>query len=381
MLKKFIRESFFNPVLHILPILLFLLLDDVSGSSLAWMVSSPVALLLAIYVFVFYRSIYRWHLTSIVVYLLIASLITVLNSVELSDPYTVVAAELVASAVLTILFLCRKTLNKFVLHVTSRKISMFNNLQELYRTSLIFAVIFLLFSVSFVMVYFWAEANRESSLEFVYQSYLSLLIIAVLYEFVRVFAIRGRLIRENWLPIVNEKGQEVGSIQYQNSMLGEMQKYRHPVVRVIVIEGNNIFLQKHAGVEAQHAAYWDNAISGHMHLTERVEDTIKRLSLGLYDVEDIKPVFLANYSLENHCEYQYVHLYITCRMNNIKPNPDYVEHVKWWTINQIKEELKSGIFTDNFLKEFDILLRSGLIDSGRCDCDCTLRDEIDKAIG
>lgn len=380
MLKKFIRESFFNPVLHILPILLFLLVDDVNGTAKAWLVSSPVALLLAIYVFVFYRSIYRWHLTSVVVFLLIATLSTFLNKLELSAPYKVVADELVASAVLMILFLCREKLNRFVLHVTSRKISMFNNLQELYRTSLIFAVIYLLFSVSFLLVFFLTDVNQEGSLEFVYQSYLSLLVIAVLYEFVRVFAIRGRLMRENWLPIVNENGYEVGSIQYQNSMLGEHQKYRHPVVRVIVIEGNTIFLQKHAGLEGQHAAYWDNAISGHMHLTEKVEDTIKRLSLSLYGVEDVKPVFLANYSIENSCEHQFVHLYITCRMNNIHPNPDFVEHVKWWTITQIKEELKSGIFTDNFIKEFDILQRSGLIDSGRCDCDCTLRDEFDKAV-
>lgn len=380
MLKKFIRESFFNPVLHILPILLFLLVDDANGIAMAWLVSSPVALLLAIYVFLFYRSIYRWHLTSVVVYLLIASIATLLSKLELPDPFNVVADELVASAILTILFLCRKKLNQFVLHVTSRKISMMNNLQELYRTSLIFAVLYLVFSLSFLLVHSSTGGNQESSLVFVYQSYLSLLVIAVLYEFIRVFAIRGRLIRENWLPIVTENGHEVGSIQYQNSMLGDHQKYRHPVVRVIVIEGNTIFLQKHAGMEGQHAAYWDNAISGHMHLTEQVSDTIKRLSLNLYGVEDVKPVFLANYSIENHCEHQFVHLYITCRMNNIHPNPDFVENVKWWTINQIKEELKSGIFTDNFIKEFDILQRSGLIDSGRCDCDCALRDEFDKAI-
>ena len=76
MMKKYIRESFFNPILHILPTLIFLVLDDVYGITTAWVVSFPVALLLFGYVLLFYKTIFRWHFFSIGIYLIIGAIVT-----------------------------------------------------------------------------------------------------------------------------------------------------------------------------------------------------------------------------------------------------------------------------------------------------------------
>jgi isopentenyldiphosphate isomerase len=125
---------------------------------------------------------------------------------------------------------------------------------------------------------------------------------------------------------------------------------------------------------------WDNAICSHLRLKESVTDCIHRSSAELYGISNVNPVLLSSYYYENSCERQFVHLFISCRLNDVHPNPELSDAVKWWTIQQINQELESGIFTDNFLKEYDILQRSGLIDTGRCTCECKLRDEIDSRI-
>ncbi len=378
MLKKFISESFFNPIFHILPIIVFLVVEDFYGIFKAWTFSFPLALLLVGYVLIFYKSIFHWHLISTLVYLLIGLIITFLKSQLIPAPYDMVIGEIVAVSFMLILFLFRSLIYRFVVSVSSKKISMENNLNELVRTTNIFAIIFSIFSIAYVFAYLNVVENLAATLTFIYQSYTLLMILVIIYELIRVSAIRGRLMKEEWLPIVNENGREIGSINYHTSLSNEHKKYMHPVVRLIVIEGNKIFLRKTSCKDDIHPAQWDNAICSHLNLNEKIAECIQRAVGKTYGITDIKPVFLANYQIENTCEVQYVHLFISCKLQDAIPNSSLTDHVKWWTIQQINEELESGIFTDNFLKEYELLKRSGLIDTGKCTCDCQLRDEIES---
>ena len=379
MMKKYIRETFFNPVLHILPTLIFLVLDDIYGITTAWVVSLPVALLLFGYVLISYQSIYRWHLFSTGVYMLIGIIVTVFDKKIIPEPFNVVFGELVAATFTLLLVIFKDFFYRMVVSVTSKRIAMQNNLNELFRTVNIVTIILLTFVLVYLIDLYIVQDPAHYTLSFIYQLYVVLLILLILYEFIRVFAVRGHLLKEEWLPIVTENGQEIGSVQLDVS-LSEPKKYIHPVVRVIVIEGNRIFLRKNSCKKDVDGSKWDNAICSHLRLKESITDCIDRSSKELYGITNINPAFLSVYYFENSCERQYVHLFISCRLNDVHPNPELSDAVKWWTIQQINEELESGIFTDNFLKEYDILQRSGLIDTGRCTCECKLRDEIDNRI-
>jgi isopentenyldiphosphate isomerase len=379
MMKKYIRETFFNPILHILPVLIFLVLDDVYGNTMAWLVSLPVALLLFGYVLIYYKSIYRWHLFSTSVYLLIGLIISVFEDNFIPEPLDMVFGELVAATFTFFLVLFKSFFYRMMVSVTSKRIAMLNNLNELIRTVNIVTIILLAFVFVYLIDLYLVQDSTHFTLNFIYQLYVLLLILLIIYEFIRVSAVRGRLLKEEWLPIVTEGGQEIGSTQ-QEASLSEPKKYIHPMVRVIVIEGNRIFLRKNTCKKDIDGSKWDNAICSHLRLKEDIPQCIRRSSEELYGITDINPVFLSGYYFENSCERQYVHLFVSCRLNDIHPNPELSDAVKWWTLQQINEELESGIFTDNFLKEYEILQRSGLIDTGRCSCECKLRDEIDSRI-
>ncbi|MBP7369563.1 MAG: hypothetical protein KA976_07570 [Paludibacteraceae bacterium] len=46
---------------------------------------------------------------------------------------------------------------------------------------------------------------------------------------------------------------------------------------------------------------------------------------------------------------------------------------------RIEENLQEGIFTENFLIEFDLLKKSAVLENNICDCACKLKETIFKA--
>ncbi|HZK69490.1 MAG TPA: hypothetical protein VFC36_07850, partial [Paludibacter sp.] len=75
-------------------------------------------------------------------------------------------------------------------------------------------------------------------------------------------------------------------------------------------------------------------------------------------------------------EHQYAFLFVSCQLTEINPNPTFIELTKWWTQQQIEENLDKAIFTENFKIEYDLLQRSGLLETGKCQCNCKLKEVI-----
>jgi isopentenyldiphosphate isomerase len=199
------------------------------------------------------------------------------------------------------------------------------------------------------------------------------------YEFIRVNLIRIRLFKEEWWPIVNEKGSTIGSIQGQESITGS-EKYRHPIVRGILINDSKIFLQKRSSKDPIYPDLWDVALSNHVQMNETVEQCVYRTSFENYGMRDIKPILLSKYTQDTATENQFVYLFLICNLKLVDINPDMIDCVKWWTLHQIEDNKNSGIFTDSFVKELEILKRSGLIENGIYNCNCHLKETVYQAI-
>jgi len=379
-MKKFINESFFNPVIHVIPILTFLLLEThyYNDIRIAWVVSLPVTILFAFYVYFFYRSLLSWFLVSVSVYLSVAVIISFTHDL-FSIPFLVVYGKLVAIPFLLIPWIFKKYILMLVAKISNKKIAMENNLNELIRTTNAIVIILLVFSLSFLIIFFFVTENRIQLLYLTYNINIALLLFYFIFQTIRVFAVRRSLINEEWVPIVNDNGKEIGSIDFTTSMENTGVKFMHPVARVIVMAGNKMLLRKRTFQDKVNPDTWDHAICTHVRLKESVIDAIKRSASELYGLEEVGPEFLSNYKIENKYEYQHVHLFLSCRFSDVVFNSETNKHqTKWWTLQQIQDELSSGIFTDNFIKEFELLNRSGLIDMGRCQCECKLRDEVQR---
>lgn len=376
MLKKLIRESFFNPALHFIPVFVFLFVEETSGLGAAWMISLPAAVLAGAYVWLLYGAIIQWYTLSLGFYFLITLTSTVLTRQFPTGFLQPLYTELMLLVVLVVLFFVRKHIQVWVTSITTKKLSMMNNLSEMIRFNQILIVLTTIYILLYTVVGQRNFEQQEQAIHFIHQLFLFSLFLIGVYQTVRVFAIRTKLMKEEWWPIVNQQGKEIGSIHYHNSLWIEQQKFTHPVARVIVMEGNKILLHQNTYVGDSGNQQWDTALDGHLKYGESIQECIRRVGFEFYGSTAISPAFLTNYKIENSCEYQFVHLFVSGRIQIERINPKHSLHLKWWTLTQICEELNSGIFTQNFIKEFELLMRSGLIDTGGCTCECNLRDAV-----
>lgn len=371
--KKQINESFFNPVLHFLPVIVFMLVDDFMGLQNAWVISMSVSVLLAVYVYFVYRRILEWFLFSTAIYITVALLATVFQLAKLTSEFSFVRVEFILLVVFGLSLMFRTQISSFINNRNKKMLSMINNLNEMFRMIWIMAIIIFLYTHIYSIVVFLKVPNLQNSLDFIYALYVSVLLFVLFYEIIRVTIVRVRLLREEWWPIVNDQGKTIGSIQHQTS-LNSQRKYMHPIIRVMLIDNNRVYLQKRSDNNLVFPGMWDTAISNHIKVSETLDQCIQRTANERYGLKSIKPLFLSNYIHETDFEYHYAFLFVTCCADVIQFDKSSIDHAKWWTVSQIEENLTSGIFTENFKNEFELLKRSGLLESVQCECECSLKD-------
>jgi len=373
-LRKQIKESFFNPILHLLPLLIFLIVDDFFGMTLGWKISFPIALGLLIYMYFVYNRIFTWHL----IFTILFFIVSIIASLETLLPVKLVSNSLIYEiVVLASLFLIlgfRKQIQKLISGFISKLIPMSNNLNELYR------VIWALFIVLFIYVtaYYIVDLtvkNNSLYLLLLQYIYVGLIVFLSLYEILRVQMIRSKLLNEEWWPIVSSQGKIIGSIEHLTSLKDD-NKYTHPVVQVLLIDKSMVLLKKLPNNDPESPGLWDSSISNHVIIGETIEKCVERSAEEKYALNNFRFMYLSNYTVEVKNEKQYAFLFVSCLQAEYKFNNENLEQTKWWTQRQIEDNLKEGIFSENFKVEFDLLQRSGLLETGKCECSCKMRDII-----
>ncbi len=230
--RKQINESFFNPLLHFIPLLLFLLIDDNFGSSIALAMVYFVVVAILVYSFLLYFNIYKYLGVSYLVSTLIIAIIIFFPENHIAESLKPVFSEFVTLLSFMLILLLRKTITRFVSEVTPRHITMTNNLDEHFRIVWLLTIILFVYTHLYIISTLLFNAEKYF-LEYITQVYWGVLFFVIFYEFIRVTLIRIRLFKEEWWPIVNENGKLIGSIQSQESLSGS-EKYIHPIVRGIL---------------------------------------------------------------------------------------------------------------------------------------------------
>ena len=373
-LRKHIKESFFNPIFHFLPLLLFLVVNDFFGMNVAWKVSFSFALILLIYVYFVYNRIFTWHLIFTLIFICVSTITAILTLLPQSLVSSQILDEIVVLSFLIVFVLFQKQIHKIVLRLMPNLIPMTNNFEELFRVIWAFLFVLLFYVASFLIVQFIGQ-NVKQYQQMLQYLYVGVLFFLSIYEILRVQIIRAKLIREEWWPIVNDQGKIIGSIQRLTS-LNDEKKYMHPIVRVLIIDKGMILLQKRSIESLIFPGLWDTAVSNHLNMDETIEQCVERTAKEQYSLSNFKYMYLANYTIEVEKERHYAFLFVSCQENELKINTIFTEQLKWWTQQQIDENLNTGIFSDNFKVEYDLLKRSGLLETGKCECNCRLKEVI-----
>jgi len=158
-------------------------------------------------------------------------------------------------------------------------------------------------------------------------------------------------------PVVDETGKEIDLAPRSVCHNGKS-KLLHPVVHFHLFnESGALYLQKRAMAKDLLPGKWDTSVGGHINPSEKTEDALRReteeeLGLKTFDFQ-----FRKKYIWESSRERELVYSFTGTSKEIPVVNKDEIDEGRFWTKDEIRENLGKGVFTPNFEFEFGILFK------------------------
>lgn len=152
-------------------------------------------------------------------------------------------------------------------------------------------------------------------------------------------------------PVVDEDGNIIGTVNRGEAHSGS--KILHPVVHLHVFDSNgNLYLQCRPGWKDIQPNKWDTSCGGHVDLGENVYMALKREVMEELGVEVNNPEFLGSYVFESDREKELVNAFKMVYDGEIHPNEQELSGGRFWSKQEISDNIGKGVFTPNFEHEY-----------------------------
>lgn len=156
---------------------------------------------------------------------------------------------------------------------------------------------------------------------------------------------------ETLLPEVDEQGNITGTMTRAEAHSGT--KHLHPVVHLHVFNSKgDLYLQKRPDWKDIQPGKWDTAVGGHIDLGESVEQALHREVREEIGITDYTPERLKHYVFESDKEKELVFVFRTVYDKPINPDKEELADGRFWSRQEIRDNIGKGIFTPNFENEY-----------------------------
>lgn len=164
---------------------------------------------------------------------------------------------------------------------------------------------------------------------------------------------------EEWFDILTPRGRILSraprSVCHRGPFL------LHAVVHLHLISPDGrIYLQKRSSRKKIQPGKWDTSVGGHIDSGETMESALFRETREELGIEEFSPRPLKTYRWESEQEVEQVNSHWAL-WEGPEPrfDPEEIDEGRWWTADEIEDQLDKDTFTPNFCWEWREILRKG----------------------
>ncbi|MFP4363566.1 MAG: NUDIX hydrolase [Spirochaetia bacterium] len=165
---------------------------------------------------------------------------------------------------------------------------------------------------------------------------------------------------DEWFDVVTPEGKPISKAP--RGLCHGNPHLLHQVVHVHVFNSKGeLWLQKRGMNKKIQPGKWDTSVGGHVAHKESIETALDREireELGVAKT-DTAPLF--RYIMKNTIESELVYTHKMVHNGPFHPPEDEIETGRFWSIQEINDNLGKQIFTPNFEQEFNMLTKSGIV--------------------
>ncbi|GAB6010066.1 hypothetical protein [Dysgonomonas reticulitermitis] len=367
MLSTGIRKYMSNPVIGLLPFILFIFLHTLGVETVY---SLSLSILLAIIGEISIRSYYKGRSLSITFYISGISLLTTLfvwfftfKYLDKGEVFVILCEVFVV-----IMFMLLRASKTYIAAVFFRQKNLRQKalMNEYYNSASIiqYGLTFHIFGIVLYRQFFHKE-DAVGGFDVVLFSILPVLIILSvgIYQVYKISSLSAKLKKEEWIPIVTEKGEVTGKIAKSVS-LNMRNRFLHPVVRVVLTSKTKVYLQERDVKDVLSPGKLDYPFEKYMLFNHEINLAARNsISKMVGDDLDISIKFVLKYVFENDNTKRLNFLFVAEIDDEDKIKKNNLMTGKFWTIKQIEESFADEIFSECFELEFEYLKNMVLMPS------------------
>lgn len=360
---KYIVE---NQMLGLLPLFVFLLMVDHYSYLISFMLSLLFSIFnLFVYLRSFRRGVYQFGLLVGTAVLIVYSVFLSLQIEALLYSYASIIVEAILVSIMIIIGIFKSYIYKRFssIHISAFKAKDLKNaLDEFFFVLLILQNVLTLHFMFYVVyeIVLFSQGYPVNSAFWSEKMMLILVFTIASYESVRLFWINRILADESWLPILDENRKVTGQIAA--SVSREMgKKLYHPIVRVLVVCDNMLYLKKQPSTVVVSPNKFDLPFLKYIHFHQTIDAAAKESIDTAAYTQGAVPYFLLNYDFENIKVKYFVSLFVIRLSTEQFSRAEHLNG-KLWTAKQIEENIGKGVFSEYLEQEYDYLKHTVLQD-------------------
>ena len=359
MLNIDVKKYASNPVIGLLPCILFVILR---ASYVQVEYALIAAFILTIVGETFLRTYYKSKGFSITFYmsgiaLIITFIVWFLTNKYLTQTFTYVV---VLEAVIVCLFMLLRASRTYIGAHFFRQKNLLQKalLSEFYDCAVLIQYGLTLHIFSMLLYrQFKIDAKNVELYDTLFFAVIPIFIVLSfgIYQALKVRALTSKLRKEEWLPIVTEKGEVTGKIA-KNVSLNMKNKFLHPVVRVALVSNSKVYIQERPANEVLNPSKLDYPFEKYMLFSQEINLAARNSIRNMVGHNlDISLDFLLKHIFENENTKRLIFLFVANLEDEHAIKREGKMKGKFWTVKQLEEGFADEIFSECFELEFEYL--------------------------